>query len=180
MAKKISLGKGRYDARYTKYAHLGLYAVVDDGDFAWLDQYQWIPTRTGRSRTLYAVTRVAGRQVKMHRLIMNAQTGEEIDHWDNNGLNNTRQNLRRCTHQQNITKQRVQMRPKHSVYKGVTWEKRRGKWMAYIKVCGRMKFLGYHPTQEDAARAYDAAAKEAFGEYVWLNFPEATEVLEEG
>ena len=52
--------------------------------------------------------------------------------------------------------------------------------MTYHKIRGKMKFLGYHPTPEDGARAYDTAAKTAFGEFIWLNFPESTEVLEEG
>ena len=56
-----------------------------------------------------------------------------------------------------------------SGYRGVTWCRRYGAWQAQIQVAGKRQFLGYFAAKEDAARAYDAAAKEAFGELARLN-----------
>lgn len=53
----------------------------------------------------------------------------------------------------------------------MSWHNREGCWRAQIKVGGRNHWLGSFADEEDAARAYDLAAEEAFGEYAWLNFP---------
>lgn len=58
-----------------------------------------------------------------------------------------------------------------SGYKGVGWSRASGKWRAYIQVDGRQVHLGLHLDPLDAARVYDAAALEHFGEYARLNFP---------
>jgi hypothetical protein len=55
-----------------------------------------------------------------------------------------------------------------SGYRGVTWCKRYGTWQAQIQVAGQRQFLGYFAAKEDAARAYDVAAKEAFGDVARL------------
>ena len=63
-----------------------------------------------------------------------------------------------------------------SGYRGVSWMRREGYWMAYITVGGRRKYLGRFDDPVEAARAYNAAALEAWGEGVWLNpIPDAAE-----
>ncbi len=57
-----------------------------------------------------------------------------------------------------------------SQYKGISWAKRQRKWMATISVDGRDRHLGYFDMEDDAARAYDAAAVELYGEFAQLNF----------
>lgn len=102
--------------------------------------------------------------------------GERVDHINHDKLDNRRENLRLATHQQNkwnVPKQKHRDgRQPTSQYKGVSLYKSNGKWTASIKAGERNIRLGYFLTEEEAARAYDAAAREHFGEFAYLNFPE--------
>jgi hypothetical protein len=63
-----------------------------------------------------------------------------------------------------------------SRYKGVCWDKRRELWVAQIVRDKKHRHIGRFERETDAARAYDEAARELFGEkYAWLNFPDAGE-----
>ena len=66
-----------------------------------------------------------------------------------------------------------------SLCRGVSWDARQQKWLAGIKVDGRRRTLGWFPEEEDAVRAYDQAAKELFGEFAYLNFPEPAMSVED-
>lgn len=79
--------------------------------------------------------------------------------------------LRLATPQQNAMNSRAI--PRSSAFKGVSLYRRVGRWYASIRVDGRTVSLGLHRSEEDAARAYDAAARTHFGEFAVVNFPEA-------
>jgi hypothetical protein len=97
-----------------------------------------------------------------------------IDHIDGNELNNTKKNLRIITYQQNTFNQKIQKRKKTSKYKGVYKYKniKNKKYCAYITINKKRISIGYYYTEIEAAKAYDEKAKELFGEYASLNFPE--------
>lgn len=80
----------------------GLFALVDDLAFARVAAAKWsaVPTSCLR-RNHYAVARIDGKVVKMHRFLTDAAPGEEVDHGDGDGLNNTGQNLKNCSRQEN-------------------------------------------------------------------------------
>jgi hypothetical protein len=156
-----------------KYAQ-GRVALVDDADYDLVMQYTWHAhqhVRPGRSN-LYARTSLAvskrqpRRRIFMHNLIMDAVG---IDHSDHDGLNNQRYNLRVATSVQN-GQNRLPNAGAASAYKGVCWNKERGLWIAGIRVNGKLEYLGAFASDLEAARVYDAAAREAFGEFAYPNF----------
>lgn len=144
------------------------FAMVDDEDFALLRQFKWTATRP--HNVIYAVRNaiVDGKRtsIRMHReIVRNARV---VDHWDGNGLNNKRDNLRVCTVRQNSHNT-----PKTrgtSFFKGVSWHAGELRWRATIVVCSRQKHLGYFDDEVSAALAYDAAAMVEFGSFARLNF----------
>jgi HNH endonuclease/AP2 domain len=149
----------------------GKVAQVDDADFEWLSQWKWCALRVGH--TWYAVRTdyTGGRKqmVIMHRLVV-GRSDLRVDHRDGNGLNNQRGNLRLVTASQNRCNSRK--RGGSSIYKGVCLRKRGKHWQAQIANLRVQKYLGSFNSEVEAARAYDAAARELHGEFACLNFYE--------
>ena len=156
----------------------GRVALVDDGDYDLVMQYRWHVSefprpRAGRSRGPYAhaTTYPEGRRttISMHALISRYP---QTDHKDHNGLNNQRSNLRPATDVQNSANRLPQLE-RSSAFKGVRWRKYRnggGCWRASIMSNGVVYRLGHFAVEEDAARAYDAAARRLSGEFAYTNF----------
>ncbi len=159
----------------------GKVAIVDAADFERLSQWKWSAHKM--KNTWYAVRgyRLNGKSflVRMHREITNAEAKESVDHIDGDGLNNRRENLRRCSQQQNCAN-RGPSRNNTSGFKGVSWQK--GKWRVGIKIAYRRIYLGSFDDIGEAARAYDDAARRLYGEFARLNFPECEcrDALREG
>lgn len=120
----------------------------------------------------YVESTFNGQTVKLHRCITGAKTGQVVDHINGDKLDNRRCNLRICTQAQNCRNNRNVRKNKTSLYKGVS--KYWNKWKAQIQVDKKKTHIGYYPTQEDAARAYDEKALELHGEFAYLNFPRRT------
>jgi hypothetical protein len=150
----------------------GYVAIVDDDDHEWLSQWRWFALVGSNAVYAHRSVRIDGkrRTLRMHRAILGAPKGMGVDHIDHDGLNNTRANLRLCTQSQNLGNQRLRT-DGTSAYKGVSWHTQRGKWQAHIKRDDKHKYLGLFTDEIDAALAYDAAARELFGEFAYLNFP---------
>jgi hypothetical protein len=91
----------------------------------------------------------------------------EIDHKDVNPLNNALSNLRDATRSQNAANRRIQSNNKTGA-KGVSWNEKHKRWVAYISVNGKMRNLGSFLEKDDAANAFSSAHTKAFGEFARL------------
>lgn len=142
------------------------YAIVDDEDYHRLIKRNW--SYAGG----YAVTKIRTEEgyttLAMHKMLMNPQKGFDVDHINHNKLDNRKCNLRICTRSQNKQNQAKQKNNK-SGFKGVSWHNKLNKWQALIMVDRHLRHLGYFDEIEDAARAYNLAAKQYHGDYSVLN-----------
>lgn len=149
------------------------FTVVDDWLYDVLSRFEWRAITNGRSGKVYAAVRNpidTTKMVHMSRLILGlTDTRKEVDHANQNALDNRSCNLRVATRTQNEWNKQPYKRNK-SGYKGVILS--RGSWRAQIQAYGIISYLGTFPTAEAAARAYDAEATKLHGEFAWLNFPD--------
>lgn len=148
---------GHFVWRVTRYSHRG---AVRPGD------------RAGSPDTKgYWSVWANGRRYLAHRLVWLFKTGVwprgQIDHVDGNRLNNRFENLRLASASQNSANAKRRC-DNSSGFKGVCWDRSRGKWMAYITVHGRRKTMGRYHSREAAYSVYCAAAERAFKEYARL------------
>lgn len=145
-----------------------LWAVVDVVDLARVNMHRWRAQVREHTTYAHATAKVDGREIdlRLHRFIMDAPDDASVDHVDGDGLNNRRSNLRLAVGHAQRANTRAG-RGTSSRYKGVAWSKSGRKWQAQIK----RTYLGSFDTEVAAARAYDAAAAEMYGEFALLNFP---------
>lgn len=147
----------------------GRVALVDAADYAELSKWKWSfhcggyavrgERRDGRSRAIL-----------MHRQILAAPAGVQVDHRNGDKLDNRRSNIRLASNAENgwNTNRRQHNR---SGFKGVTWVpgRRRKHWCAEIRTNGRRIHLGYFSDLHEAAAVYDAAALRLHGDFAATN-----------
>lgn len=157
--KKISLTQGKF-------------AIVDDVDYAFLMRWKWHLHDGYAARTSRKLDGLSKRiKILMHRIILSQKLGhsdfKDTDHKNQDRLDNRRSNLRPATRSQNIGNSKI--RQGSSRFKGVCWDKLAKKWQARIWIEDKQKYLGRFTDEIEAAKAYNKAATEYFGEFAYLN-----------
>jgi hypothetical protein len=159
----------------------GYVTTVDDEDYHWLVRFKWcagvrfqggkktVIARRAASRSEVSGTRFI--EILMHRLIMGEPEGLQVDHCNGDTLDNRKENLRLATPTQNMVNQRLRSDNATS-YKGVSADRRRGGFNAFVTTPNHnTKNLGHFKTAEEAALAYDEAARALHGTFARYNFP---------
>lgn len=135
--------------------------AVDDDVYEWASRHKWQVIPNGYAfRTAKHPGKGKRYGLYLHKAIMGKG---EVDHIDHNPLNNQRSNLRPCTHKQNMAnRRRNPLKPVGVQRVG------EGRYRATF----RGLQLGFFRTPEDAGHAVDLKAKETYGEFASLNFPD--------
>lgn len=149
MTKQIPLTKGKF-------------ALVDDEDFDYFNQWKW--SFDGG----YAI-RMSPKKTYLHRLVNKTPDELETDHKNMDKLDNRKCNLRSCSGSQNQANKPYAQKNKKSSFRGVNWFKRDSNWQAQIGGKKNKKHIGYFKKEEDAAIAYNKAAIQMYGEFAYLN-----------
>lgn len=146
----------------------GYVSLVDDEDYDALCGFRWSVSLRKGGILPYAqrVERIEGktRGVYMHRQIMNAPKGKDIDHINHNTLDNRRVNLRICSRSENTSNSIQRAKGYRGVYKNGSG------WMARLQVRGRDIYIGTFRDAKDAASAYDDVARSHHGKFAITNF----------
>ncbi len=150
----------------------GFSAVVDDEDYKMLRDFKWRVQSKPGSDILYAVRTQHNRDgttrhIRMHRQIMRALPGEEIDHRNRNGLYNCKSNLRFCNTQQNCLN-RPKRKDNTSGFIGVN--RMKSRWAVNIREKGRSIFFFWGFDIEECAYIRDQVMMQLWPEYVNYNF----------
>lgn len=145
--------------------------IFDEEDLELVKSHRWYMSNG------YPVTRSnGGKYQKLTRLILGLPEteGMDVDHIDGDTRNNRRANLRVSAHVKNMWNAKIR-RGNKSGYKGVCFVAEKQRYEAQLVENKNYHFLGYYDDPEEAARAYDEAARFYFGEFACVNFPQPGE-----
>lgn len=149
------------DITYVRYGLSDDCFIIDTEDLDKVKDYYWCKDRYG-----YAIAQTQNGVLLLHKVIVDAPCGYDIDHINGHGSewDNRKCNLRVCTHMQNTWNQKLSVR-NSSGYKGVSWNKMLGKWHAYITCNHKRINIGFFEDIDDAVEARKQAEIKYFGEY---------------
>jgi hypothetical protein len=147
----------------------GQFTIIDDCDYERLSHFKWWALCcNGDFYAAYQSSERPRKKILMHRLVIYAPRGVEVDHINGDTLDNRRINLRLATHAQNGRNRRID-RTSTSGFKGVHFYRSSRRWNAQITFQGKRYNLGYFDTPELAAAEYDKAARLLFRQFARTN-----------
>ena len=149
----------------------GRYFLFDSEDLDLVKTHKWSVADSGYVETT-GYRQGESERMRLHRIILQPSADSFVDHINGHRWDNRKRNLRIATPAQNAQNHKLSQ-ANTSGYKGVSFEKRRHKYEAYIHVNNKKRHLGYFTDPKTAARAYDRAAVFYYGEFANPNFKEA-------
>jgi hypothetical protein len=146
----------------------GKFAKIDNEDYDLIKNHKWCYNK-GYAKTAITLSNGKQKLLSMHRVILGLTDSKiQCDHINHDGLDNTKKNLRPCTHQQSHMN-KSSAKNSSSKYLGVSWHKNKDKWQSSIMFNNKQIHIGIFHNEEEAAKAYNNKAKELFGEFANLN-----------
>lgn len=145
------------------------YALVDDEDFERVNQIKWFASKShNKFYASHHISSINGKRkaILMHRFILGID--QEIDHINNDSLDNRKENMRICTHSENLRNKKIYKNNK-SGYKGVYFEPSTNKYRTVIRLNKKNIHIGRFNTASEAGFAYNLAALHYFKEFARLN-----------
>ena len=144
----------------------GYVAIIDIVDLPLVEGQNWSALVLPRAVYAQRCEWIDGKRttVMLHRKILQAPPGLQVDHINSNGLDNRRSNIRLASRSQNAHNQRRSCK-NTSGFKGVLFDMARGKWRAQINLNGRHELIGCFCSAEAAFSAYSDAATRLHGEF---------------
>jgi AP2-like factor, euAP2 lineage len=153
--------------------HPNLKVKIDREDLKRVNDHSWRVTKgtTGRQRVVTSIRTPDGvKTVTLGKFLMNPPSGMQVyPRRFNEGLDYRKSNLVVCTlaeRQRLLPKKRTKT---SSTYRGVSFSRSHKKWRAGIEVNGRSLNLGLYKSEDEAAEAYNKAARKHFGAVAYQN-----------
>ena len=148
----------------------GYFAIVDRATYERIPELKNCWCATKLKSGIRARRSINGKDVLMHRLIMDPPVGMVVDHINHDTLDNRESNLRICTRQQNGWNSVKHCHAMTSSFKGVYYHKQNKKWCSEIRT-SEGQISKSHSSEIEAAKWYDEKALKYFGEFACINFP---------
>ena len=164
MGKKLNNIFEDFGDYYLMYDLQGNSCMIDKNDYQKVSMAYWGKYKDSN----YFCSCFGGTKHWLHRYIMDAKSGDYVDHINNNFDDYRRTNLRICDNAEN-NRNRWLQKNNTSGYPGVNWSKREQKWRARIKVDGREKYLGLFDDKNDAIKAKKDAEEKYFKDFSYEN-----------
>ena len=147
----------------SKQGKVKKYTFVDDADYDWLSKFRWSShkTRGGlwcAERALWKNHKYVGMQ-KMHRLIMKARKGQEVDHINRNGMDNRRKNLRICSRSENLINRGRFKNVKAKSVGVYNIHRKKNTWLAQVSRNNENYTVGVFKTLSEAVSAREEYLK---------------------
>lgn len=145
----------------------GGHALVDNEDYERFGQMRW------KAQKGYPCIGNGKVKIYLHRLVMQAPPGQDVDHVNGNTYDARKANLRFCNDSQNQANRRKVVG--RVPIKGVCIHGQTGKYQAQVKKDGKSHYLGLFTCRIEAGRAYIKKARELHGDFAWSNIREQKE-----
>lgn len=143
----------------------GKFAMVDDEDYDKVMEHKWSTSIRQDDRSIRAW--VGDKKITLMSFLFSSDRMNKCRHVNGNTLDFSRKNIVEIAH--NAVNQGISRKNTSSKFVGISFNKQKSKWEAYINLRGNRTRLGVFLSEIEAAKAYNAKALELFGENAKLN-----------